>query len=59
METKQNCVTQTLIPLLFTLKTKIFSKIFLMMLRDANYDENDKRHLRIGKNKKVPGLFKD
>ena len=25
----------------------------------SNYDENDKRHLPIGKNKKVPGLFKD
>ena len=25
----------------------------------SNYDENDKRPLPIGKNKKVPGLFKD
>ena len=25
----------------------------------SNYDENDKRPLSIGKNKKVPGLFKD
>ena len=25
----------------------------------SNYDENDKRPLRIGKNKKVIGLFKD
>ena len=25
----------------------------------ANYDKNDKRPLQIGKNKKVPGLFKD
>ena len=24
-----------------------------------NYDKNDKRPLQIGKNKKVPGLFKD
>ena len=25
----------------------------------SNYNENDKRSLSIGKNKKVPGLFKD
>ena len=25
----------------------------------SNYDENDKRPLPIGKNKKVPGVFKD
>ena len=25
----------------------------------SNFDKNDKRHLPIGKNKKVPGLFKD
>ena len=25
----------------------------------SNYDENDKRPLAIGKNKKIPGLFKD
>ena len=25
----------------------------------SNYDENDKRPLRICKNQKVPGLFKD
>ena len=25
----------------------------------SNYDENDKRPLSIGKNKKVTGLFKD
>ena len=33
-----------------------------MMLRDGlihNYNKNDKRQLPIGKNKKVPGLFKD
>ena len=34
-----------------------------MMLRNAfdtsNYNENNKRPLLIGKNKKVPGLFKD
>ena len=25
----------------------------------SNYDKNDKRPLPIGKNKKIPGLFKD
>ena len=30
-----------------------------MMLYRSNYDENDKRPLPIGKNKKVIGLFKD
>ena len=25
----------------------------------SNYDKNDKRTLPIGKNKKIPGLFKD
>ena len=34
-----------------------------MMLKNwfdtSNYDKNDKRPLAIGKNKKVPGLFKD
>ena len=35
METEQNLVTQILIALLFTLKPKIFLKIFLMMLKDG------------------------
>ena len=35
METEQNFVTQILIALLFTLKPKIFLKIFPMMLRDG------------------------
>ena len=35
MEIEQNCVTRTLIALLFTIKPKIFLKIFLMMLRDG------------------------
>ena len=25
----------------------------------SNYDENDKAHILIGQNKKVPGIFKD
>ena len=29
------------------------------MVLSSNYDKNDKRPLPIGKNKKVPGLFKD
>ena len=42
-------------------KTEDFLKIFPMMLRDdtSNYNENDKRPLPIGKNKNIPGLFKD
>ena len=35
METEKNFVTQILIALLFTLKLKIFLKIFPMMLRDG------------------------
>ena len=35
MMTEQNFVTQILIPLLFTLKPKIFVNILLMMLRDG------------------------
>ena len=35
METKQNFVSQILIALLFTLKLKIFLKIFLIMLRNG------------------------
>ena len=64
MDTEQNFVTRILIAILFTLKLNIFLKIFLMMLRDgfdtSNYNKNNKRPpLPIGKNKKVPGLFKD
>ena len=29
------------------------------MFDTSNYDKNDKRPLPVGKNKKVPGLFKD
>ena len=63
METRQNYAIQILIVLLFTLKSKIFLKIFLMILKKwfdtSNYDKNDERPLLIGKNKKVPSLFKD
>ena len=56
METEQNCLTRILIALLFTLKPKIF---FKRWFDTSNYNENDKRPLSIGKNKKIPGLFKD
>ena len=63
METKQNFVTQILIALLFTLKPKIFfediSNDVERWFDTSNYNENDKRPLPIGKNKKIPGLFKD
>ena len=35
MDTRQNCAIQIRIALLFTLKQKIFLKMFLMMLRDG------------------------
>ena len=35
METEQNFVTRILVALLFTLKPKMFLKIFPMMLRDG------------------------
>ena len=63
METRHNFVTQILIVLSLILKPKIFLKIFLMMLRDGLMHliiiKKDKKPLPIGKNKKVPGLFKD
>ena len=63
METEQNFVTRILIALLFTLKPKIFfediSNDVERWFDTSNYDKNDKRPLPIGKNKKVPGLFKD
>ena len=61
IKTKQNYVTRILTALLFILKLKIFTKTLLMMLKNglAHLNENDKRLLPIGKNKKVIGLFKD
>ena len=63
METGHNFVTQILIVLSLILKPKIFLKIFLMMLIDGLMHliiiKKDKKPLPIGKNKKVPGLFKD
>ena len=63
METRQNYATQILIVLLLTLKLKDFfediSNDVEKCLDTSNYNENNKRPLLIGKNKKVPGLFKD
>ena len=63
METEQNFVTQILIASLLTLKPQIFfediSNDVERWFDTSNYDKNDKRPLPIGKNKKVPGLFKD
>ena len=63
METEQHFVTQILIVLLFTWKPKIFfediSNDVERWFDTSNYDENDKRPLPIGKNKRVAGLFKD
>ena len=63
METEQNFVTQILIDLLFTLKTEGFiediSNNVERWFDTCNYHKNDKRPLPIGKNKKVPVLFKD
>ena len=58
MEVEQNSVTQTLITLLFTLKTKIFLKIFLMMLRNGLIHPTKIKMIK-GRNKNVSGLFKD
>ena len=63
MEIGQNCVTRVLIALPFTLKQNIFfkdnSNDVERRFDTFNYDENDKRPVPIGKNKKVPDLFQD
>ena len=60
-ETKQNFVTQILTAVLFLLKSKTFLNINDLegQFDTSNYDKNNKRPILIGKNKKVPGLFKD
>ena len=61
METRQNYAIQILTALLFTLKPKIFLKIFLMLLRNGLIrltDKNDKRPLAIGKNKRPLAIGK-
>ena len=62
METNQNYVIQILIVLLLTLKPNIFEDISNDVEKwfdTSNYEKSDKRPLPVGKNKKVPGLFKD
>ena len=59
MEIEQNYVIQILIALLFILKLKIFFNDAEKWFDTSNYNKNDKIPLPIGKNKKVPGLFKD
>ena len=68
IETEQNCVTRTLIALLFTFFTEDFfediSDDVERWFDESNYAEcnsaeNDKRPLPIGMNKKVIGLFKN
>ena len=64
MEIKQDYATQILIALLLILNLKIFTEnVFATdtekWFDTSIYDENDKRPLPIGKNKKVIGLFKD
>ena len=62
METEQNFLTQILVAVIY-IKTKDFfqdiSNDVERWFGTSNYNENDKRHLGIGKNKKIPGLFKD
>ena len=52
-----------LIVLLLTLKTEYFFEAISNCVEgwfdSSNYDKNDKRPLPKGKNKKVPGLFKN
>ena len=63
IETKQNYFTQILTALLFILKLAIFMKTLAddveRWFDTSNYEEDDKRPLPIGKNKKVIGLMKD
>ena len=63
METKQDYTIQILIALLFIFLLQIFFKDIApdvdIWFDTSNYDVNDKRPLPTGKNKKVPGFFKD
>ena len=56
MEKRQNYAIQILIVLLLTLD---ISNDVEKQFDASSYDKNDKRPLPIGKNKRVPGLFKD
>ena len=63
MKTGQNYAIQILAVLLFILKTEDFfediSNGVEKRFDTSNYNKNDKIPLPIGKNKKLPGLFKD
>ena len=63
METRQNYAIQILTALLFTSEPKIFfediSNNVQKWFDTSNYNKKDKIALPIGKNKNVPGLFKD
>ena len=63
METRQNFVIQILLVLVLILKPKIFfediSNHVERWFDTSDYDKKNKIPLPIGKNKKVPGLFKD
>ena len=58
---KQNCVTKILKSFVIHIKTEDFYEDIANDVEKwfdtSNYDENDKRPLPIGKNKKVIGLF--
>ena len=60
MEIEQNYDTDSFI---INIKTEYFLEAISNGVEgwfdSSNYDKNDKRPLPIGKNKKVPGLFKD
>ena len=56
------CYTDTDSFIIYIKTEDFFKDIFNDVERwldTSNYNENDKRPLPIGKNKKVPGLFKD
>ena len=62
MKIEQNCYTDTDSFIIYTITKYFFADISDDVERwfdTSNYDENDKRPLPIGKNKKVIWLFKD
>ena len=62
MEIEQICYTDT-DSFIINIKTEDFfediSNDVERWFDTSNYDKNDKRSLPVGKNKKVPGVFKD
>ena len=59
METEQNFVTQILTPKMTEDFFEDISNDVEKWFDTSNYNKKDKIPLLIGKNKKVPGLFKD